>query len=1302
MSRWQTSPKSFPSPSYVSRLVMVWAVLVLSAQNPLVGDAIFSPKALFAATEDIPPGALFRAGAVVLQSDGKIVAIGLTSPVLDGVQYQGVGIARYNSDGSPDPSFGIGGAVSIPVHPKNSQWVDDSASALALQDDGKLVVAGSSGNGFALMRCNADGSVDSNFGQGGKVVTVLTLGAPVTVSALAIQRDGKIVVVGVAALHFAAARYHPDGRLDSTFGREGTVGTTITFGGDDARGLALQADGKIVVVGYSPNFGGGDTIALVRYNADGSLDKSFGTEGKMVTKSELWNIQAYALAVQADGKIVVAGGGWRAEGARMLLVRYNADGSLDPSFGEKGWAFTSIEPGTAQGSAVALQGDGKIVVAGTRHKPSGSSFIEIARYLPDDNKDPSFGVNGLRTMQIWERNSEVSALGFQPNGKIVVAGNAEDKGSENLALARFNSDGSPDFTFGVRGQVYSLGSRVSYTVRSNDGATALAWQTDGKIVVAGSSERSLAIARYKPDGSLDAAFGSNGKVTSHSASAEEIVLSIALQADGRILVEGGAFKDNGRDTNRFIFIARYNPDGGIDHSFGSDGRVMVDAGARSGATAFALQVDGKIMVGGEIQGSCSFLRYNPDGTLDVSFGVNGRMRCPWLPGGVTALALQSDGKIVALQSSEKGCSLSRYNPNGLSDGSFRASGPVLDLVTTGIQAGTLTVQDDGKLLVIGNSGEKPALVRYKPDGAVDTSFGVNGVVIIQAKPTEEFAGSLDFAIQADGKIVAAGFTQSYSLPPYNSIVARYNADGSLDSTFRISDGDWQISRLALQSDGKIMVVGSEYGSPDASDSSEASETEETDFMVARYNADGTPDAGFGGGQVATNFTVFAEGERCENIVPPFYGLPGGFRESWLVFSDVAQALAIQADGQLVIAGSSDNHIALARYNADGTLDARFGMGGVVTAPLSTDEKLGDSAESLALQEDGKIVVGGRFWNGSCYDLVLLRFNSEGTLDSSFGVNGKVVPGSPIPGEIPAWPSCGYEEPIALRVQKDGKILVAGKSSESGPLIRLNPDGSSDAGFGSAEKMWTRFGAGAAPASALALQADGKIVVVGRSPSSGALAGEFALLRYNTDGGLDRSFGAQGIVTTHTGNAGSAASDVAIQSDSKVVVVGASCEDRDKTREMSIVTLRYTADGSLDTGFGIGGKVVTPILSVERPTYGQFACGSHTRVILQPDGKIVVISSLEGRFALFRYTADGNVDTGFGKDGKATTQIGAAGDTASTLALQPDGKLVVAGSCSNRRHTNIALVRYDSEGRLDSSFSRGGKVTTRVGAGYTVQ
>src|SRR6267142_2948675 len=148
--------------------------------------------------------------------------------------------------------------------------------------------------------------------------------------------------------------------------------------------------------------------------------------------------------------------------------------------------------------------------------------------------------------------------------------------------------------------------------------------------------------------------------------------------------------------------------------------------------------------------------------------------------------------------------------------------------------------------------------------------------------------------------------------------------------------------------------------------------------------------------------------------------------------------------------------------------------------------------------------------------------------------------------------------------------------------------------------------------------------------------------------------------------------------------------------MSIVAVRYAADGSLDPIFGTGGKIVTPIASGERPPYVQPPSRSGTRVILQPDGKIAVVSNLERYFTVFRYTAEGNVDTDFGKDGKATVLIGAAGDSAGALALQPDGKLVVAGTCSNRRHTNIALVRYDSEGHLDTSFGRGGKVISRVG------
>src|SRR5262245_24661714 len=214
------------------------------------------------------------------------------------------------SAGALDPTFGTGGKVTTDLQGSSQ----DDGQAVAVQADGKIVVAGSfQGIDFAVVRYNADGTLDATFGTGGKVIT--NFGPGFTTDAaqdLAIQSDGKIVVVGSSTnsvgTDFAVARYNADGTLDASFGTGGLV--TTNFGGtslDAAQGVAIQADGKIVVTGSSNSASPQDDFAVVRYNADGSLDTGFGTGGKVTTDFAGSIDDAFAVALQADGKIVAAG-----------------------------------------------------------------------------------------------------------------------------------------------------------------------------------------------------------------------------------------------------------------------------------------------------------------------------------------------------------------------------------------------------------------------------------------------------------------------------------------------------------------------------------------------------------------------------------------------------------------------------------------------------------------------------------------------------------------------------------------------------------------------------------------------------------------------------------------------------------------------------------------------------------------------------------------------------------------------------------------------------------------------------------
>ncbi|TMA63675.1 MAG: hypothetical protein E6J68_11440 [Deltaproteobacteria bacterium] len=281
--------------------------------------------------------------------------------------------ARANT-GDLDPAFGTGGQVVTPIF--NGY---DVASALVLQPDGKLVAAGHAYNAsntvFALVRYNTDGSLDGSFGTGGKVTTAIGTGSGAT--ALVLQPDGKLVAAGYASsagkTTFALVRYNASGSLDASFGTGGKVTTPIGSVDDEAFALVLEPDGKLVAAGYSDR-GSNNAVALVRYNANGSLDTSFGTGGKVTTAIGSVDDEVFALVLQPDGKLVAAGYTSGANSTAFALVRYNADGSLDTGFGTGGKGTTAIGSIDDEAFALVLQPDGKLVAAGYSSGASNTAF----------------------------------------------------------------------------------------------------------------------------------------------------------------------------------------------------------------------------------------------------------------------------------------------------------------------------------------------------------------------------------------------------------------------------------------------------------------------------------------------------------------------------------------------------------------------------------------------------------------------------------------------------------------------------------------------------------------------------------------------------------------------------------------------------------------------------------------------------------------------------------------------------------------------------------------------------------------
>ncbi len=799
----------------------------------------------------------------------------------------------------------------------------------------------------------------------------------------------------------------------------------------------------------------------------------------------------------------------------------------------------------------------------------------------------------------------------------------------------------------------------------------------------------LAATAHAAPGDLDITFG-NGKgwvsTGFQQAGQPSSAHSMIQQSDGKLVAAG--YSRNGRNDDDFA-LARYNPDGSLDPGFGVGGKVVTDIDSRSGDIAYAViqQADGKLVAAGSSYNSpltCFALaRYSADGELDTAFGKGGKVVKGFCGASIQSLIQQADGKLVVAGASQVGSyedfSVARYNANGTLDTGFGTGGKVsTDINSREDYAYSVIQQADGKLVVAGHSdngsNDDFSLVRYNIDGSLDTAFGAGGKVITAVGSRYDYAYSV--IQQADGKLVVAGYAGNGS----NSDVAlvRYNTDGTLDSGFGVNGkvttaigaGNDEAYSIIQKADGKLLVVGRAYG------------VSNYDVTLIGYNTDGSLDTLFGtGGKVVTAI---------------------GSSNDW------AYSVVEQTDGNLVIAGAARGNIydnfALVRYSHDGILDFIFGTGGKVVSVLHASR---DQARSVIQQADGRLVVAGYAGNGSANAFAISRYNQDASLDTNFGVGGKV---STVIGD-----TC---ESYAVIQQADGRLLAAGASYNGSDwdfaLASYNADGSMNTGFGTDGSVATGIGDGNDMAYSIIQQADGKLVAAGsawiydENLYGYSYSQDFALVRYNADGTSDTSFGMGGKVTTgFAGGGGYSLNDdyaysLIQQADGKLVIAGYSLNYDSYTSHFALV--RYNEDGSLDSGFGTNGKLITEI-----------GAGSEAySVIQQADGKLVVAGvsddGIQSDITLVRYNPDGTLDSTFNTTGIATTNLidsDSMGlmsqDGAYSVTQQADGKLVAAGSSSywdNYYKHDFALVRYNTDGSLDATFNLTGKTAVNPGGfGY---
>jgi uncharacterized delta-60 repeat protein len=390
-----------------------------------------------------------------------------------------------------------------------------------------------------------------------------------------------------------AARAQQAGALDTTFSVDGKVITFIGSGYAEGRGVAIQADGKIVAGGHFYVSGSNTDFAIVRYTTEGILDNTFGNAGIASAGIGTNADNGNALLIQEDGKILIAGSTHNSNDNDLALVRFNMNGTLDNTFGSNGIVVTNLGAAVEGANAMVLQSDGKIIIGGTSIGNLSNADFALVRYNINGTPDSTFGYGGIVKTDINNSYDYVNALVMQEDGKIVACGTTAGPGPQDFVAVRYNTDGTLDNTFG------SGGKAVTVVGAGTDEAFAALVQLDGKIVLAGASDAGnsnydFAMVRLNDNGSLDYSFGSWGKVIT-SFGANDKGRAVILQTDGKIILAGSSVTGNNSD----FAIARYNINGSLDYTFDYDGRATTDFGSGyDAANAIATQSDGSIVVCG--------------------------------------------------------------------------------------------------------------------------------------------------------------------------------------------------------------------------------------------------------------------------------------------------------------------------------------------------------------------------------------------------------------------------------------------------------------------------------------------------------------------------------------------------------------------------------------------------------------------------------------------------------------------------------------------------------------------------------
>ncbi|MEZ4751652.1 MAG: hypothetical protein R3B54_13820 [Bdellovibrionota bacterium] len=1051
-----------------------------------------------------------------------------------------------------------------------------------------------------------------------------------------------------------------DGTFTDNWGNTGIFTYAPGTASDTLRAAVYQSDGKLVVAGLSHN-GSYYDMAVARLHPDGSLDRSFDTDGVAIISNALGDSIAHSVALDSMGRIVVAGRAWGFSDFDFATARLLTDGSLDTSYGG---GLTRVDIGGNEfARGMGIDSNQRIVIGGYSNQAGKFEFAAV-RLLSDASLDTNFDSDGMLTTAIGAVGDYGVALTLQSDDKIIIAGQSDVGATPRFAVARYRTDGSLDTSFSGDGMdAWAIGV-------TDDVAWAVTLGTDNYVHLAGRSYAGgnyrMAVASYTTNGTRDT---SGTYIVGSGGIARDIVLD-----QGKITLTGRSY--NGANWD-LALIRLSSISGGTtgDTGFNGNGVAITSIGTTDEiAYALAVQSDGKVIAAGTTFGSnynFGLVRYRSTGALDTSFDTDGRATTDFAGANDVAYAvtIANDHKIIAAGFTDAGAqnnfAVARYLTNGSLDTAFSSDG----LVNTNIGSGNavanaVVTRSDDRIYAAGTSynGSNAdfTVVRYHTNGNLDTAFSTDGIVTTDFNSADDGANAM--ALDANRMIVVAGYARNGA--NRNFAIARYRTDGSLDTAFS-GDGKQTISfaassddmayGIAIQSDGRIVLGGHSHNNT------------QTHFAMARLLTNGTLDASFDGDGMAVSSIDTTHGTQ-------------------------AHALVLQSE-KIVLAGRSlqlENRAILARFNSNGSADTSFGTSGYYVQSFSTGD---DVYYGVAVDSTNRIVAVGHALNANMDFLAVRVLNTSASslgLDPTFDGDGIVIT------------TVGAGDDISIGMAyKSGMLSLVGRSHNGTNFdfaaARYNFDGglaasgALDKSFGNSGVTTTAVSGNHDLAHAVAVQSDNKVIVAGATYNGSD--DDMLVLRYTSGGALDTSFDSDGIVSIAPGTGDDRAYDIALDGNNKIVLAGMSANGAINR----FVVARYLSNGAPDTGFDGDGVALT--------TFGSTSDDVAFAVAVQSDNKVIVggytHNNTVNGFALARYGTNGSLDATFDGDGRVTTQVDSnAGSELHDILIQPDGRIVAVGRTLRPRQL-IAVVRYLTSGALDTSFNTTGILTTSATSGSNV-